>query len=185
MKKIYIFAIVIVIIIIFIMFRMFLNEENYIESGNFANMGLVATDDKNIFYNKYPDGIFKINDDGSEFLITDDLAYSINLKDEWIYYLCLGEDSFKLDVMKIKKDGTNKQLLNTINSTYTRIFVNGDWLYYSNHDSGKSVISKMDFNGENVSVVIDKAIQNFQVTNKYIYYTDVNNAIIRTNLNLY
>ena len=184
MKKRYIFIIIaIILIVIAIKFIIDLNnpktEEKY--NGNLMNMGLAIKDGENIYYDKYPEGIYKIDKNGEETLIIDDLAYSINIQKDWIFYVTLGE-SYKLDIIKIKKDGTEKSVIANINSIYTSIYVEDEWVYYLNNENEKNYITKISISGEKKNKISETPVQNFQVTKNYIYYTDLNNRIRRMNL---
>ena len=59
--------------------------------SNLGNMGLAYYYDGHIYYNKWEEGIFKVNK-FSEEKLTDETAYSINIVDDVIYYISVSKD---------------------------------------------------------------------------------------------
>ena len=62
------------------------------ELANIANMGLAASNDEGVFYNKYEEGIVKVKGT-QESQITNETAYAINLLGNDIYYLSIGDNN--------------------------------------------------------------------------------------------
>ena len=182
-KKIAIIIIAVALILIAIGFfiKTKVNFSKEIYNGNCMNMGLAVKDGDDIYYNKYPEGIYKIDKLGEETKITDDIAYSINIKNEWIFYVTLG-NSYKLDILRIKKDGSSRQVVTSINSIDTAIYLSDNWIYYLENEEDNSFITKVSVEGDSKFKVLETPVQKFQLTMGHIYYTDTNNRIRRINI---
>ena len=71
--------------------------------GNSSNGGLVISDGKAIYYNKYETGIFEVKNK-KEKQITNETAYSMTLVKDTIYYLTVS-DSNTIDLKSVNING--------------------------------------------------------------------------------
>ncbi len=179
MKKVVkISAIIIVMLVIVLVIIKMNNQENQ-ANGNVSNMGLVLEHRGTTYYNKYEKGIFEVKGD-METQLTDETAYSLTFYDDKIYYMTIAD--FNQVVIKYVdlKNGNVKNVA-TIYTSISKFFIEEDSIYYFTNRS-ENGICKMDLNGENETIVIAGNIQDFQVSEKEIYYIDAQNQICRWKL---
>ena len=96
-----------------------------------------------IYYSNISDGfcLYKIKVDGSEKTkLNSDFSSNINIVDDVIYY----SDYDLHNICKINIDGSNKTIINDVDSCFM-INVDNDWIYYrNNEDNGRLYKIKTD-----------------------------------------
>lgn len=73
------------------------------------------------------------------------------------------------------KDKTVKTIA-TIYTSLSKFFIQDDYLYYATN-KGNRGIARIDLKGENETIILEESIQDFQVVNKEIFYTNASNQI--------
>ena len=172
-------------------------------NGNLSNLGLVTESDGVVFYNKYENGIVKVKGN-KEYQITNETAYSMQVVDDYIYYLTKGESN-KLLIKKVKKNGdklsTEKEIQTIISKFFvvdnlSKINIDGSEndtvtdkvnsyifniykgkIYF--YDSEKSNISCIGINGKNLEVITKIKTNKTRInltSNGDIYYLDASNG---------
>lgn len=167
-KKIVVIGIIILVVIGSLKLVIFRKSQR---NGNMANMGFVTKNNNVVYYNKYDEGIVAYQN-GKEQKLTDETAYSITVLDDQIYYITVAD----LSNVVIKSVATNGENLKTIATIYTslsKFFVSSDEIYYLTNKG----IAKMDLNGQNETIILEENIQDFQVVNNEIFYTNALNQI--------
>lgn len=180
MKKVVrISAIVGVIIVVVLVISKIIGKQQNQENGNVSNMGLVLEHQGTTYYNKYEKGIFAVKGD-TETQLTDETAYSLTFYDDKIYYMTIAD--FNQVVIKYVdlKNGNVKNVA-TIYTSISKFFIEDERIYYFTNHS-ENGICKMDLNGENETIVVAGNIQDFQVSEKEIYYINEENQICRWKL---
>lgn len=138
------------------------------ETNNDANMGMVAHGDDYIFYYKYNSGLVKIKDK-KEYQITNEQAYSIQYDNEYVYYTTPNGNG-GIDIKKVKQNGDDIQVLISVTSELTKMYLSNGYLYYTT--SNPSTLSKIDINGEGESTLLTRGVVDFKVVNNKIYFID-------------
>ena len=138
------------------------------ELANIANMGLAASNDEGVFYNKYEEGIVKVKGT-QESQITNETAYAINLLGNDIYYLSIGDNN-SISIKKVKTNGSEMTTIKNINTAISKMYVEDNAIFYaSNNDN--SGIAKLNLDGTDERVIISNEIRDFEVVENKIYYT--------------
>ena len=187
-KKIIILLSVIIVFIAIVVAILMLNNKNSKvgnSPSNIANMGFAVEAEGYTFYNKYENGIYKTKGDSQEEVrIGDDnIGYSLNVSNGYLYYLALNtDDNYKVNIVKIKTDGSEKEILKTIVTSSTKMYLIDDNIYYRNDENGENKVYKIDINGKNEAVVVNKYVSNFQVDDENIYYSDNDLKLYKMNL---
>ena len=171
-KKMIILVIIVIILIMMIITTFSVikgkNRTNS-ELGNISNMGLAASNDEGVFYNKYEEGIVKVKG-GKELQITNETAYSINVQGDDIYYLNVGDTS-NIAIKKVKTNGSGMTLIKTIRTSISKIYVDKKYIYYATNENNNG-IAKLNLDGSNEKVIISGEIQDFEVIGEKIYYSN-------------
>lgn len=180
MKKVVrISAIVGVIIVVVLVISKIIGKQQNRENGNVSNMGLVLEHQGTTYYNKYEKGIFAVKGD-TETQLTDETAYSLTFYDDKIYYMTIAD--FNQVVIKyVDLKNGNVRNVATIYTSISKFFIEDERIYYFTNHS-ENGICKMDLNGENETIVVAGNIQDFQVSEKEIYYINEENQICRWKL---
>lgn len=178
MKKKILIVIVLILVILFIFF--IIGNKKSRENGNISNMGLVCGDGNATYYNKYEKGIF-ISQNGIEKQLTDETAYSLNLVKGKLYYITV-QDFNDVVIKSIDTNGENEKTLATIYTTISKIFVDGNYIYYATNETDKG-IARVNLNGENEEIVLTESVQDFQVSDGNIYYVNNSNQIVKKVVN--
>lgn len=144
------------------------------ENGNKANMGLVVESNGIVYYNKYEKGIFAYQNEKEEKL-TDETAYCLTVYQDKIYYITVADFSNVVIKSVDLKDKTVKTIA-TIYTSLSKFFIQDDYLYYATN-KGNRGIARIDLKGENETIILEESIQDFQVVNKEIFYTNASNQI--------
>lgn len=135
-------------------------------NGNLSNLGLVTESDGVVFYNKYENGIVKVKGN-KEYQITNETAYSMQVVDDYIYYLTKGESN-KLLIKKVKTNGDKLSTEKEIQTSISKFFVVDNAIYYAN----QSGISKIMCDTKEENLICQDKVEDFAVDNNTIYYTD-------------
>lgn len=141
--------------------------------GNLRNKGLVASKGSQIYYLAFDegnvDGIYKTkkNGKGKKEKISSEYGYYLNISGNYIYYV--SEENSQL--VKSKLNGENNQVIAENVSSEPIVVVN-NWIYYFEGTN----LYKIKTNGKNRTQLSNKAIENYQVVGKEIYYSYENNG---------
>lgn len=161
-------AIIIAGIIIFNIFSAMGNSEN----GNISNLGLVYKSGKYTFYNKYEKGLYRVKGDSkSEKKITDDVANSINIYKDYIYYTTITEDK-SVAIVKVKTNGNDRTVVSKIHTPINKIYVLDDGIYYVSNNLLNNNVVKLALDGSSEELVSTEYIVDFQVIDNKIYFLD-------------
>ncbi len=135
-------------------------------NGNLSNLGLVTESDGVVFYNKYENGIIKVKGN-KEYQITNETAYSMQVVDDYIYYLTKGENN-KLLIKKVKTNGDKLSTEKEIQTSISKFYIVDNVIYYAN----QSGISKIVCDTKEENLICQDKVEDFVVDNNNIYYTD-------------
>lgn len=138
-------------------------------SNNDSNMGLVAQSDDLTFYYNYNKGLVK-KDKKEEKTLINEQAYSINYYDGNIYYTTPNSRG-GINIKKIGVDGKNEKILLSTTSSSTKMYLQDSKIYYLT--SNPNTISKMDLDGKNSEVILQRGIVDFKVLDGTIYFSDI------------
>ncbi len=144
-------------------------KSNEITWGNLSNLGLVTEDKDAVFYNKYNQGIYKVKNKKEE-QITDELAYSMQIKDDWIYYLTTTGDSYSY-IKMIKTNGKDQTILKRISTSLNKFYIDGDYLYYTSNLSNTGIV-KLNLNTREEINIAKGNIKDFSLVNGIMYFSD-------------
>lgn len=175
-----IIAVVLLISIVITMFAIFGKKKINGELGNISNMGLAATGDGAVFYNKYEDGIVKVKG-FEEFQITNETAYGINVIGEDIYFLSVG-DASNINIKKVKTNGNEIKTLRRVKTSISKMYVVDNYIYYATNDTQEG-IAKLSIDGKEEKVITASEIKDFEVIDGKIYFTNKIGALYRMNTN--
>ena len=176
MKKFFRVAVIVVILIVIISFIKSKSTVpiNSNQNGNISNMGLAVANGDVIYYNKYEKGIFA-RQKGEEKQLTDETAYSMQIKNNKIYYLTVANFN-NVIIKSIDITGENLKDIYTIYTAISKIYVDNENIYFvSNKDD--SGIKKVDLNGKNETSVVSGNIKDFQVVGDKIFYINESSNI--------
>lgn len=171
-------VLVLIIIIIFIIKGIFSNKIEK-EIGNASNMGLATYNDGVVFYNKYEKGIVKCKGN-KEYLITDETAYSINVVGDDIYYLSVSDNN-TIDIKTVKTNGDALKKIKTIHTSISKIYVENGYIYYATNQNIDG-IARINIATNEETIITTANIQDFQVLEDEIYFTDNINNIYKMSL---
>lgn len=139
------------------------------ELGNISNMGLAASNNEAVFYNKYEEGIIKVKG-LEETQITNETAYSINVIGNDIYYLSVGDTS-NIAIKKVKTNGSGITTIKTIHTSISKFYIENNYIYYSTNDNNGG-IAKLNLDGTDEKIIISSEIRDFEVIDGKIYYSN-------------
>lgn len=181
----------------FCKFRMDGTKEQLIANGHASNINVV---DDWIYYYGYTDswdaqGIYKMRTDGTDrtkLNVGDSNNINdMSIVDDWIYYTAFEYNhdergyeysSSTYSVYKMKKDGSDIQLIDSGSDGYGNLIVTNDWIYYisgkfnQNNNSYSSEIFKMKTDGsakQSILSGISGHIGIINITDDWIYYTEI------------
>lgn len=157
---------ILLVVLLLVLVKCF-SEQNF-QTNNDSNMGMVVSGDDYIFYYKYNSGLVKIKD-GKEYQIANEQAYSIQYDNGFVYYTT-PNSSGGIDIKKVSQNGDKNQVLNSVNSELTKMYVEDGFIYYTTSNPG--TISKMNINGEDSKTILTRNVTDFKVVDKNIYFTD-------------
>lgn len=171
-KKMIIAAVVAVILIIMIIITFKVisgRKRTNSELGNISNMGLAASNDEGVFYNKYEDGIVKVKGT-DELQITNETAYAINLVGDDVYYLSVGDTS-NIAIKKVKTNGSGMAVIKTVRTSISKMYIESNSIYYATNDNNGG-IAKMNLDGSDERVIISSEVRDFEVVDGKVYYSN-------------
>lgn len=173
-------AIVLIISIVITGFALFGKRKMNGELGNLSNLGLAASGDGSIFYNKYEDGIVKVKG-FDEFQITDETAYGINVIGEDVYYLCVNDPS-NIAIKKVKTNGNELRTIKNVKTSISKIYVADGYIYYATTDV-QDGIAKLAADGSKETVITASEIADFEVIDGKIYFSNKMGIMYKMNTN--
>lgn len=150
------------------------------ELGNISNMGLAASNDEGVFYNKYEEGIVKVKG-LEESKITNETAYSINLVGDDVYYLSVGDTS-NISIKKVKTNGSGMTTIKTINTSISKMYVENNFIYYAKNENIGG-IAKLNIDGSDERTIISSEIRDFEVVDGKIYFSNKTGDLFVSNTN--
>jgi hypothetical protein len=120
-------------------------------SGNILNNGLIASDNKRIYYSSLDStyGLYSMKPDGTDIkLLTGDYTKFINVLNGWLYYRKGSSDSKPQigGLYKMRTDGTQEQRLTSGSPFYINVV--DDWIYFIDDAAGG--IWKIKTDGSNI-----------------------------------
>ncbi|WP_162596003.1 DUF5050 domain-containing protein [Bacillus sp. CGMCC 1.16541] len=154
--------------------------------SNSANANKVTSDREYLYYadREMEDGIIKqsiTNSKVKKKLETNGKVFEVVLVDGWIYYNNASENG---RLYRMRTDGTSKELLSA-KRTYTLYGYNGE-LYYnqlSNEDSDNWYLQKMNVNTKKTTNLKQISIQQLQVSDGWVYFTDTSGLLFKMDTN--
>jgi uncharacterized Zn finger protein len=147
--------------------------------GNISNLGLVVENENYTFYNKYEDGIVKIKGD-TEYKITNETAYSMQMLGDNIYYLGNSDDG-NLYIKRVKTNGDGKEIIKEVQTSLSKFYIANDEIYYAPNGSKKG-ISKISIETKEETQIFSATVKDFEVINEKLYYTDNLGILYKSNL---
>lgn len=173
-------AVILIISIIITMFAIFGKRKINGELGNLSNMGLAASGDGAVFYNKYEDGIVKVKG-FEEFQITNETAYGINVVGEDVYFLSVGDTS-NINIKRVKTNGNELKTIKTVKTSISKIYVADNYIYYATNET-QDGIAKLTLDGTQETIITASEIQDFEVIDGKIYFTNKMGNMYKMNTN--
>lgn len=173
-------AVILIISIIITMFAIFGKRKINGELGNLSNMGLAASGDGAVFYNKYEDGIVKVKG-FEEFQITNETAYGINVVGEDVYFLSVGDTS-NINIKRVKTNGNELKTIKTVKTSISKIYVVDNYIYYATNET-QDGIAKLTLDGTQETIITASEIQDFEVIDGKIYFSDKMGNMYKMNMN--
>ena len=140
-------------------------------SGNLTNLGFTVEEDGWVYYlgikNDNSDGIYKMKENGKKKQkISDNSGMYLNKSSNFIYYL----DTENYDIKRMKINGKDIETV-VKDVDMDKITVIDNWIYY--YKDSKFYREKT--NGEDKQILSNKSIINYQIDEKWIYYSYVEN----------
>lgn len=137
-------------------------------SGNLLNQGELVQDSGWIYFsNPSPSesGIFKTNLQGnSKSRLSSNVAFSMNIKDNWIYYINFNDNSY---IYKISSDGSKRQCI--LKEKAHELVMMGDWLFLVNaNDNDK--LYRCNLKGNQLTKLNDDPSSRLNPHGEWIYY---------------
>lgn len=175
-----IISIILIILFIIAIIAIFGKTKTNAELGNLANMGLAASGDGAVFYNKYEDGIVKVKG-FEEFQITNETAYGINVIGDDVYFLSVGDTS-NINIKKVKTNGNELKTIRTVKTSISKIYVVDNYIYYATNEN-QDGIAKLTLDGTQETIITASEIQDFEVIDARIYFTDKMGNVYKMNTN--
>lgn len=175
-----IFNVILIAMIVITFFVISNRKRANSELGNISNMGLAASNDEGVFYNKYEEGIVKVKG-LEESKITNETAYSINLVGDDIYYLSVGDTS-NISIKKVKTNGSGMATIKTIHTSISKMYVENNYIYYATNDNNGG-IAKLGLDGNDEKTIISSEIRDFEVVDGKIYFSNRTGDLFVSNVN--
>lgn len=165
-----IIAVIIVIIAIIVIASCFKGTEYGNSTGNIQNAGLAAQDGSWIYYvavdDDEPVGINRVKTNGKKIEnVADGYMFCLSIVDNYIYCLEYDEDDDQGNVVKIKTNGKDKEVL-ARDVSAAPISVADNWVYYYKNDK----LYRVKTDGTEREKISDKEITYFQIDGNWIYY---------------
>lgn len=139
-------------------------------SGNNNNFGIAVQDGKWIYYiemdDDEPTGIFKVKENGKKTeKVIDGNIFGLNIIDNYIYCVEYNEDDAQYNLIRVKKNGNNKETL-AKNIDEAPIMVVDKWVYYNKNSN----LYRVKLDGTDREKISDKKISYYHIDGKWIYY---------------
>lgn len=161
-KKIY-FIVALVLMILLILLVLFItNRKEKNNIGNLINNGFVTKTGNWIYYAK-EDGIYKIKSDNTK-KISERKSLYLNIEGKYLYFI-EEENNSKFNLVKMKTNGKNKQIL-VENIDDKMILVKNGIIYYSQNKN----LFKIKTNGKDRKKISEQDILTYQIKDNTIYY---------------
>ena len=163
-------ALIIVIITVLVITSVLRGSKGINKYANSNNAGIAVQDGSWIYFSKVEDGgvagIYKVKQNSKNATkVIEGNLYCLNLVDNYIYCLEEDDDDGQNNLVKIKKNGKDKEIL-AENIDEAPINVADNWIYYLKN--GK--LCRIKTNGKDKETVSDKKITYYQIDGKLIYY---------------
>lgn len=175
-----IIAVILIISIVVMGFAIFGKKKINGELGNLSNMGLAASGDGAVFYNKYEEGIVKVKG-FEEYQITNETAYGINVVGEDVYFLSVG-DTNNISIKKVKTNGNEIQTIKTVKTSISKMYVVDNFIYYATNELQEG-IAKLAIDGSHETIITASEIADFEVIDGKIYFTNKMGIMYKMNTN--
>lgn len=146
------------------------------ELGNLQNGGRFAVDNT-YYYHILTDGVLVRENiiTKQKEKISDNILCDLHIIGDWIY--CIGYDKGISKVIRMKKDGAEKEVI--VNKPVNSMRIINGWIYYSKY-TDESILYRTKTDGTEISKIIDKgdfSSNNWFVQNGRIYYINSNQII--------
>lgn len=143
-------------------------------SGNLTNSGFSVVKEGWVYYlglnESNTDGIYKIKLNGNKKeKVSSDYGLYLNKSGEFLYYLDVTDG--KYNIAKMKTNGENKEIF-VEDVDNAKITIVDNWIYYFK----KSNFYRAKINGEEKQILSKKAIENYEVSGTWIYYSYINDG---------
>lgn len=137
--------------------------------GNIQNGGRFASD-SNYYYHILPDGVLLRESIAAKHKekISDNILQDLHIINDWIY--CIGKDKGTNKVIRMKKDGSEKEII--VNKPVNSMQIINDWIYYS-ESTDESVLYRTKTDGTETAKIVDNgdfSYKNWFVLNGWVYY---------------
>lgn len=165
------FLAVVIIIIAILVIASCIKGKGYGNStGNSYNYGLATQKGKWIYYVAYdeaePVGIYRVKTNGKKTeKVTDGSMAYLNIVDNYIYCAEYDEDEKQANLIKIKTNGKNKEIL-ARNVDKDQITVVDKWVYYFKDNN----LYRVEVDGTNREKISNKTIRYYHIEDNWIYY---------------
>ena len=137
--------------------------------GNLNNRGFAVVDGKDVYYNKYETGIYKVSKN-KEYKLTDETAYSMTIYKGNIYYITVNNSS-TMSLKRVDTTGENNTTVKELNTLISKFYIDDGYVYYvTNKDS--IGIAKIEIETGKETTILSANVQDFVLDDKTIYYTD-------------
>lgn len=163
-------AAIIVIIAVIVICSCFKGAKYGNSAGNSSNMGLAVQDGSWIYYVEVDDdepvGICRVKNNGKKTeKVVDGYMYELNIIDNYIYCIEYNEDEYRSDLIKIKTNGKNKEIL-ARDIDEGQVVATDKWVYYYKNDT----LYRVKLDGTDREKISDKEITYYQIDGNWIYY---------------
>lgn len=162
-----ILLIILLVILCIILIKVFHAKDGV--NNNDSNLGLAIRSDDSVFYYNYDKGLIR-KDKKEEKILSKDQAYSLNYFDGAIYY-ATPSSTGGISIKKVNVNGKDEKVLLSTNSNSTKIYLQDSKIYYLT--SNPDTLSKIDLDGKNEEVIIQRSIMDFKVIEDKIYFSDI------------
>ncbi len=165
-----ILLVILLIVLCFAVFRMFsVTKTDGTNNNNDSNMGIALQKDDITFYYNYNNGLVRKEKD-KEKTLTKSQAYSINYINGMIYFTSPNSTG-GIDIKQITEDGKDEKVLVSTTSSSTKMYIQDSKIYYLT--SKPDTISKIDLDGKNSEVILQRSVTDFKVIDDTIYFSDI------------
>lgn len=131
----------------------------------------IAVDKDYVYFQNLDDSLslYKMRLDGRESctkVYTGEVR-NINIYGDYVYFTEGNR------IYRIKKDGSNKEVVTTRNADYINVY--DGWVYFRN-DSSNGRLYKVKTDGSNLTKLSDDKVRNINITDQYIFYVNERDA---------